>query len=336
MKRKFLEKSIFVFATGLILTALMDELFPKSLKALGIAASFWTFMAIFILIWLEERLYQVKTNHADTAAPLSYKLVDDMDRQAVYDQGIFALKAVNLLTLLIISAGAFYFIAGAYASLNPHPSGALIQLDHLIGDYLRFQNAGFPERWLSLIFTIMAQSVPLVITGLAFWMCQVYAYGTNLQRPLLYFCGLVFIIHLLFKISNAEWIGLQGLMLPPQLNGGYGWNQIELLQDLGVIKTANLSAYQLRFYEAGLLASILFYMPALIMAGHFIMMFWRSANVRVMAVLGLLLLGIMFICDTMISLNAHGFMSSLNVWCCLSLLSVTRKYGVRKVYHLYQ
>lgn len=307
-------------------------------------ALLWGILMAGVLLWLEERLAYLKTRSHPDKQLLPQRLIAGMDRQSIYDQGILALKGFNGTVLLVLVCGGLYILAGMYALINPVLFEPLINLHNRIDDYFSLQSIDIDpaqRRWINmstLLFAVLLHTVPLLIIGTAFWLCQVYAHGTRLQNPLLWLCGFLFAGSLLNVMHHGLWLGLSGLDVPAFLWKGYGWGMMPVIQALDGVPQGALSAFQQRLYETGVSGALLFYMPALVLLLIYIGNFFAQSGSggRIAAVAGIIVLGALFCIDALFSYHPVLFAASVSGWCCLSLLSVTRKFGTRKIYRIYQ
>lgn len=342
MNREFLGKSVIFFAGILLISCVLGTLFPSSLKALGMMALLWGMLMAGVLLWLEERLAFLKAQDQGTSKRLPERLISGLDRQSIYDQGIGALKGLNRTVLFVLLGGGLYILAGVYTLFSPSLFEPLLHLQDRLGDYFSLQSVDvdIAKRQnidaFRLLFAAAGHIMPLFIIGGGFWLCQVYAYGSRAQSVLLWISGLLLTTSLLNVLYHAQWLGAAGADIPASLWRGYGWGTLPVLQSLGAAPQGSLSAFQVRAYETGLLGIILFYLPVFAVLPVYIRNLFSPSDTRLMALGGLVVLALLFSIDILFSAHQGGFTVGLTGWCCLSLFCVTRKYGTRKVYRLYQ
>jgi hypothetical protein len=341
MNRKYLDKSAAVFGFIVLVTLLLEWLFPSSLKALGFIALLWSIISVAILLWIEERYHYLRSTLQVSGSHLPSKLIAEMDRQAIYDQGMLALKGLNPLVLGLFIAGGIYMLAGLNSLISPALYEPLMRLDERLNNYfsttLETENMfGAGPVLLSKIFAVLTHILPLFIAGLGIWICQIYAYGTRTASYLLWICSFAFVSATLAGSAGSYWLGFSGLDGPVTLWAGYGWDNLGALQTLGAVPHNPLSAYQIRLYESGMLAVVAFYVAPALLAFTYLRNLLTGTHSRIKSLAGLALLAILFIQDALMSAPSMPVTTAVSGWCCLSLLSVTRKFGMRKIYRMYQ
>lgn len=337
MNRRFFDASVFVYCFLLIfscLTGLYLDL--TTFKAVGLLGLAWSIFAALVFIWVVERVYYFKKQAGATRQKkLPHQIINTMQRQRIYNQGIKAVRSYNSINLFILICGALYCGWMLWVAIHPEQHEGMARLKDMISGF--FADEGLrPIAYFSFTPLLYAfvNIVDLLIVFIAFWMVQLYVYSNSQCWNIVWLALPLFFLSFFAMMGPGNLV--HDLTMPVHIMKGYGWSNIEPLQSLGAIPDERLSYLQMRIYASGFAGATFFYLPGLVVALILIRnMFSKSLDKRLPFV-GLFVLAIMLYVDIFYAAQPREFSLWLSGWCILGVVCIRERSGMRKIYRIHQ
>lgn len=334
--RKFHDVVIMLFGALLFVSCFSGIVISQERQLLGFLGLFWGLLGLMVLLWLCERLFYYKQQIKKPGGKLlSDTLLENMERQKIYNAGIQAMKSFNILSISIFGCGMAYIFWAIWMCYTPETQPALEGLDRRILAYFSLHN---PEG-VRLVFLpyseIMALHImPLLIVGIVFWISQLLAYSNPAIEPVLIFAMGIFIAIFLYVAggTGGAWL----FYFPAVEWSGYGWGRASLLQAMGVLPEHAMSTLSHRLYATGITGVALFYLSGLCLVFVFLKQIFIRGVGNPRALSGLAVLFIMLGCDVFVPVERATPGLWIAGWSILGMLAAQSRHGVRKSYRLYQ
>lgn len=336
MNGKFLDTSLFIFCAFLSLSS-MNALFTNlNYEAgIGIMAIGWAVLGLSLLLWVIERVYyykkQIKLAREDN---LSEKLISSMQRQKVYNQGMKALRSLNVVTISVLLSGVLYVLYNFWVVFHSQPTQSLEQLDSMINAYYASQGMEYKvNNNFEALYNFVMECAILMVIMIVFWLSQLYVYANAAARNIIWLSLAIFFLSVFVLLQPGMRTDM--LFIPSNIHNGYGWDNLAVLQAMDIIPDGKLSYFQQRYYALGMSGALLFYLPGLVLASSLIKNLFAKTVEKIYPALGLLVLIVLVYVDFMYTGNLRLFSIWLSGWSCLGILSIRNRSNSRKIYRIH-
>lgn len=337
MNKGFFDTSVFVYCLLLILSCLAGLYVDlTSFKAIGLVGLTWSIFSALVFLWVVERVYYFKQQTGlGRQKKLPHQILNSMQRQRIYNQGVKAVRSYNSTNFFILVCGALYGAWMFWVALHPLHHGSIAHLEDMINGFFADEGQK-PIAYFAFapILSALVNIAGLLIVFLVFWLVQLYVYSNSKCWNIVWLALVLFFLSFFAMIGADNMV--HDLSMPVHILKGYGWSNIGVLQTLGAIPEGRLSYLQMRIYANGVAGATFFYL-----AGFFIMlilirnMFSKSLDKR-LPLVGLLVLAIMLYVDICYSFQPQTFSLWLSGWCVLGIACIRERSGVRKIYRIHQ